>query len=140
MDMLHKQQVKFHGGMQFVSELNKDWYINSEGEAINTTIANEIIKSGEIVTLKLVLTKNVANNGEVIENTAEIRDTYNKYGIEEIKRTDIQSSKAKSASIVINQDNSNQIIEMLVISISIIVIMSFIGVRLYKQLYKHLMK
>ena len=126
--------------MQFVSELNKDWYINSEGEAINTTIANELIKSGETVTLKLVLTKNVANNGEVIENTAEIRDTYNKYGIEEIKRTDIQSSKAKSASIVINQDNSNQIIEMLVISISIIVIMSFIGVRLYKQLYKHLMK
>lgn len=129
------------GGMQFVSELNKDWYINSNGEAINTSLANKLIKSGETATLKLILTKKVTNvNNEILQNSSEIRSTYNKYGIEEVSKTSLQDSKAKSARIIINETQEDRILPTLAISISIIVLISLLGVGVYKSINKFLRK
>ncbi len=126
-------------GMQFVSELNKDWYINNKGEAINTSLANKLIKSGETATLKLILTKKVTND-ETLELTSEIRNTYNKYGIEEVSKTSLQDSKAKSARIIINGSKDNEMIKVVVISISIVAIISLIGFGVYKKMNKYFKK
>ena len=122
-------------GLSFVSELNQDWYINKDNEAINSSISNKLIKSGENETLKLILIKNENKKiGEVITNSSEIRGTYNQYGIEEIVKTRLEANKAKSAQIYLSESFTKYILQTLGISISIIIIMSLIAFGFYKLL------
>lgn len=73
--------------LQFSSELNKDWYL-SNGVLYNTSLANEKILSGETKTLTLTLTKTLnENNLGRINNTAEIAESYNELGLEDVNST-----------------------------------------------------
>lgn len=71
----------------FSTELNKDWYTSSEG--IETkTLANEMINPGESKQIKLILTKNMTEDGNgIINNTAEIAEAYNELGKEDVDST-----------------------------------------------------
>lgn len=71
--------------LKFSSELNKDWYKASDGSICTNSLANTKIASGEQKTLTLILTKTMTeNNVGRINNTAEIAESYNDLGTEDI--------------------------------------------------------
>lgn len=64
--------------LKFSSELNKDWYTNSEGKLHNISLSNQPIERGEQKTVTLTLTKTMnANNVGLTVNTAELQRTTN---------------------------------------------------------------
>ena len=129
---------KLESGMEFVSELNKDWYMNNN-EAINSTLSNKLIKSGESETLKLILIKSKNNkSGEVITNASEIRGTYNQYGIEEITTTELDKNKVESAQVYVSESSKNNIVELIVISVSILIVIYLVTINFKKILEKKL--
>lgn len=73
--------------LKFSSELNKEWY--QSGDILYTSsIANDKIKTGETKTLKLTLTKSMTeNNTGLVNNTAEIAESYNDLGLEDSNST-----------------------------------------------------
>lgn len=73
--------------LKFSSELNKDWY-QSGSDLYNASLANERIPAGESRTVKLILTKAMTeDNTGLINNTAEIAESYNELGIKDSKST-----------------------------------------------------
>lgn len=71
--------------LKFSSELNKDWYIGKNGNLYNEALANTIIQPGESKEIKLVVTKTMNDkNLGTINNSAEIAESYNDYGIEDV--------------------------------------------------------
>ena len=71
-------------GMIFNSSLdsNADWYTGSDGNLYSEALANKELKTGETATIKLVLMKQMtAENTGLINNQAEIYESYNTYGI-----------------------------------------------------------
>ncbi len=74
-------------GAKFSSELNKDWYISdNNGATYNTALENEKIAPGESKEVKLVLSFAITdkNIGKMINNNAEIYESYNELGLEDI--------------------------------------------------------
>ena len=67
-------------GLTFSSELNSNWYLS--GKYLYTkSLENEKINPGEEREVKLILTKTMSeNNTGLINNRAEIYETYNEYG------------------------------------------------------------
>ncbi len=77
-------------GMVFNSALedNKGWYTGTDGNLYYTGLADTELKSGESRTIKLVLTKQMTvDNTGIINNTAEIFEDYNIYGISDCNST-----------------------------------------------------
>lgn len=73
--------------LKFSSELNKDWYQTAEG-IYHVGLANEKIAAGESKEVTLTLTKSMTeNNVGLINNTAEIAESYNELGIEDSNST-----------------------------------------------------
>lgn len=73
--------------LKFSSELNKDWY-QSGSDLYSASLANERIPAGESRTVKLTLTKAMTeDNTGLINNTAEIAESYNELGIKDSKST-----------------------------------------------------
>ena len=72
-------------GLRFNSELNSDWYEGSNGTLYNTSLANTLINPGETKELTLTLTLNVTDNSfGMITNNAEIIETSNDYGLQDV--------------------------------------------------------
>lgn len=70
--------------LKFSSELNKDWYV-SNGKLYNSSLANEKIKPGESKTVTLTVTKKMTeSNTGLVNNTAEIAESYNEQGLPDI--------------------------------------------------------
>lgn len=68
--------------LTFNSEMNPNWYSDSQGNLHNVTLEKEPIKAGESKTVSLVLTKVLNNNSTgTIENLAEIEKAINLQGI-----------------------------------------------------------
>lgn len=73
--------------LKFSSELNKDWY-QVGSDLYNASLANEKIAAGESKSVRLTLTKAMTeNNTGLINNTAEIAESYNELGIADSKST-----------------------------------------------------
>ena len=73
--------------LRFSSELNKDWYQTQSG-LYNASLANDVIKPGETREVTLTLTKNMTeNNVGLINNTAEIDESYNELGLADSNST-----------------------------------------------------
>ena len=71
---------KIPEGMQFNSELNKDWYEGSDGNLYSAALANKKLLPGETATVKLVLTKEMTDDKVISPvNTANIEETFNEY-------------------------------------------------------------
>ena len=74
--------------LKFNSETNTDWYLGTDGNIYNSSLANKILQPGESTTLRLVLTKQVTeNNTGLTNNTAEIYEAYNDAGLEDYNST-----------------------------------------------------
>ena len=126
-------------GMRFISELNEDWYVNSRGEASNRTLANELIKTGEEKELKLILVKELNEaSKELIHTTAEIKETYNQYGI---KATNAQMGQVIGSDgiadiLIVERDVVKETVIEVSLSVGIIGLISLIGLGIYKKLRK----
>ena len=82
--------------LKFSSELNKDWYQTSEG-LYNISLANEKISAGTSKEVTLTLTKAMTeDNTGLINNTAEIAESYNELGIADSKSTPGNKAKGES--------------------------------------------
>lgn len=80
-------------GLTFSSELNPDWYI-SGNNLYTKSLANEKINPGEEKEVKLILTKTITeNNVGLINNRAELFETYNEYGLKDINSTENNQAK-----------------------------------------------
>ena len=72
--------------LEFNSEMNPDWYLDTNQILHNKTLEKTALEPGKTQTVKLVLTKTLSNNSTgTIENTAEIGTATN---LEEIKDID----------------------------------------------------
>ena len=71
--------------LQFSSELNQDWYLGDDNNIYNSSLANEVINPGESREVGLTLTKKMTEeNLGLINNKAEIAESYNDLGIDDI--------------------------------------------------------
>ena len=74
--------------VKFQSELNADWYQGKDGNIYTTSLANTLINPGETKEVILVVTKQMTEeNVGLINNTAEIQESYNDYAISDIDST-----------------------------------------------------
>lgn len=72
---------------KFSSELNKDWY-QADGNVYTTSFANQKIAPGESKEIKLIVTKQMTeSNTGLIPNTAEIVESYNELGLQDVDST-----------------------------------------------------
>ena len=70
--------------LEFSSELNKQWYMTTDGNIHNKELVNNLIKPGETKELKLTLTKRMTeNNLGTITNLAEIESAINDIGTDD---------------------------------------------------------
>lgn len=110
--------------LKFSSELNKDWYQSGEG-LHNTSLANEKIKAGESREITLTLTKSMTeNNVGLINNTAEIEESYNELGIEDSNSTPANKVKGEndlgSADVILSLKTGGIVYLSIVVAIAAI--------------------
>ena len=71
--------------LTFSSEINKDWYVSTDGNLHTTALSNAIINPGETKTVTLTLVKTMTDsNAGVTINKAEIAKSSNEYSIPDI--------------------------------------------------------
>lgn len=117
--------------LEFSSEINKDWYIGSDGNLHNISLSNKVIKPGESRILTLTLTKQMTSQktGRSV-NIAEITDATNELSIKDKdstpgNRKDNEDDISTAELIVSIQTGA------LVISIVIVFIVLALGVIAY---------
>ena len=120
-------------GMKFNSELNKDWYASDNGTNLyNSSLANEIINPGETKEITLLLSKKITeSNMGIINNTAEIAESYNDLGLSDIDSTPankVQNEDDLSSADVIVGIKTGEV--YLYITLTLVVI-SLLGVGIY---------
>ncbi len=72
-------------GLTFSTEINPEWYVGKDGNLYTSELADTIIKPGETKEVSLVLTKIMKEDAaEIINNTAEIAESHNTLGLEDI--------------------------------------------------------
>lgn len=110
---------KIPEGMQFNSELNKDWYEGSDGNLYSAVLANKKLLPGETATIKLVLTKEMTDDKVTSPvNTANIEETFNEYLIYD-KETENNIAEA-TIIISLTTGKSQNYIWLILIVIAII--------------------
>lgn len=71
--------------VNFSTELNADWYLSENGNIYNSALAEQIINPGESKELSLIVSINITNDMlGILDNTAEIYESYNEMGLEDI--------------------------------------------------------
>lgn len=116
-------------GIGFNTELNKDWYLSDNGNVYNASLANTIINPGESKEVTLVVTKKITEDSlGLINNNAEIYESYNEQGAKDIDSTagnkvteeDDMSSADVMVSIV-----TGKIITYTTITLGVITLLGF---------------
>lgn len=120
-------------GMKFNSELNKDWYASDNGTNLyNSSLANELIQPGETKEITLLLSKKITeSNMGIINNTAEIAESYNDLGLIDIDSTPankVQNEDDLSSADVIIGTKTGEV--YLYITLTLVII-SMLGVGIY---------
>ncbi len=70
--------------LNFNSELNTSWYTGNDGKLYTNELANQLINPGESKEIKLILTKKLTEDSTgIINNTAELQETYNEQGLKD---------------------------------------------------------
>ena len=91
--------------VRFNSELNNDWYISDNNGAVyNTALANEKIEPGQSKEVTLILSLNITdkNLSTIINNNAEIYESYNDQGIKDYDS--IEANRLESEDDISNAD------------------------------------
>ena len=127
--------------MKFNAELNKDWYQSSNGDLYNASLANVELQPGESKEVTLTLTKKkTTDSAEIVNNNAEIYETYNKEGIKDIDSTEAnkvsKEDDMSSADLVISI-KTGEIVGIVGI-ISTLICIAIVGIAyvFYKKMRK----
>lgn len=75
---------------KFNTEINKDWYLSDNNQNVyNSSLAGTLLNPGESKEITLVLSFNITdkNMSSIINNNAEIYESYNEQGIEDMDST-----------------------------------------------------
>lgn len=122
---------------KFSSQLNSNWY-QSGNYIYNSSLANEKIKPGESKEIKLVVTKTMtANNTGLVNNTAEIAESYNEKGLKDINSTagnNVKGENDQDSADLILSIKTGEVIAFIVGVISIIMVITLIGVVVIKNI------
>lgn len=118
--------------LKFASELNKDWYKSTDGNLYNKSLADTIINPGETKEIKLLATKvTTENNLGTTNNSAEIYESYNDYGVQDSDSTSgnkvTKEDDYGSADLVISLNTGT----IIMYTGLIITIIATIGVGIY---------
>ena len=71
--------------VDFNTELNTDWYLSENGNIYNSSLADQIINPGESKEVKLIVSVKITEDLlGTITNNAEIYESYNELGLEDI--------------------------------------------------------
>lgn len=112
--------------LKFNSELNRDWYSADNGHIYNSSLANTKIAPGESKEVTLLLSKVMTENSlGVIRNSAEIYESYNDYGIEDIDSTAgnaIESEDDMSSADLITSIRTGRTVTFIGLTLIIVVI------------------
>lgn len=116
---------------KFSSELNKDWY-QSGNDVYCTSLANEKLEPGESKEVTLTVIKQMKeNNTGLVNNTAEIVESYNELGLTDVNSKEGNKVKGEddmgSADLIISI-RTGQVVMTVSLIISSIVIL---GVAIY---------
>lgn len=122
---------------KFNSQLNKDWY-QSENDLYCTSLSNEKIQPGESKEVKLTVIKEMTeNNIGLINNTAEIVQSYNELGLTDINSVEGNKSKEEndmgSADVIISI-KTGQVVTTISLIIGSIVILGVAIVLLKRNI------
>lgn len=122
--------------LKFSSELNKDWYLGTDGNAYNMTLAKDEIKPTESREVTIILSKKMTEeNTGLVNNDAEIFDAYNKEGITNIDAEPGNKNKSEndmsSASLVVSVKTGETVTKYTMLIIAIIAILTF-GIYMIK--------
>ena len=128
---------------KFSSELNKDWYLSDNGQAVyNTSLENEKIGPGESKEVSLVLSMQITDKtiGTIVNNNAEIYESYNEQGLDDIDSTvanKLESEDDMSKADIIVSVVTGKIV-LYTTLIAAILFLLFIGTFMIKKkvLYK----
>lgn len=75
---------------KFNTEINKDWYLSDNNKNVyNSSLSETLLNPGESKEVTLVLSFNITNKNmsSIINNNAEIYESYNEQGIEDMDST-----------------------------------------------------
>ena len=117
-------------GVVFNTELNKDWYLSDNGNVYNTSLENTIIKPGESKELTLVLVKQITTNSiGILNNNAEIYETYNEQGLKDIDSTPANKQEDEDdmskADIILGVVTGGQIALYVLITLVVVALLGF---------------
>lgn len=120
---------------KFSSELNRDWY-QSGSDVYCTSLANEELKPGDSKEVTLTVIKEMnENNTGLINNTAEIVNSYNELGLKDINSTENNRIKGEndmsSADLIISIKTGQVVMTFTFIILSVAVLA--IAVILYTR-------
>lgn len=120
--------------LKFSSELNTDWY-QSGDNLYNISLANEKIVAGESREVTLTLTKSMTeDNTGLINNTAEIAESYNELGLADSKSTSGNKVQGEedysSADAILSLKTGGEVyLAITIIVVAILGITAFIVIR-----------
>lgn len=114
----------------FNSELNQDWYISdNNGVVYNTALANEKIEPGQSKEVTLILSLNITdkNIGTVVNNNAEIYESYNDQGLQDYDSQEanmLETEDDMSSADIMLSLSTGRIILYTTLTLAILVILS----------------
>ena len=113
--------------LEFKSELNTNWYMGQDGYLYNKELEDQVIYPGEQKEVKLILTKTMTeDNLGIVNNTAEIHETYNKEGLMDIDSTPSNMVQGEDdrgvADVMITIRTGSPIMYTSIVLISLIII------------------
>ena len=116
---------------KFSSELNKDWY-QSGNTVYCSSLSNEKLEPGESKDVTLTVIKQMKeNNTGLVNNTAEIAESYNELGLTDVNSTEGNKVKGEndmgSADLIISIRTGQVITTVLLIITSIVIL----GIAIY---------
>lgn len=119
--------------LKFNSELNKDWYEGKDGVIYNASLANTIINPGESKEITLILTKNMNGDKDfgLINNSAEIYETSNDYGAQDVDSTPGNKATNEDDYSTANVLTSVKTGDVVIYTTLIITIITIVGVGIY---------
>lgn len=116
-------------GIGFNTELNKDWYLSDNGNVYNASLANTIINPGESKEVTLVVTKKITEDSlGLINNNAEIYESYNEQGAKDIDSTEgnkVTEEDDMSSADVMVSIVTGKIITYTTITLGVITLLGF---------------
>lgn len=129
--------------MTFNSELNPNWFIGKDGNGYTTSLSNTIINPGETKEVSIILTKKLtADNTGTERNVAEIAESYNEYGIEDIASTNLNKKDGEddmaSSDAVILTSTGKETSSIIGISIGLLSVITLAVYQIKKRVINNL--